>query len=172
MPITHFLYWTLQLNPKPVDTLIVPLIYIYIMWRRVQFKVQFAWNWSLGFWSLDSCLKWSLKTIVEILKYSNWEWWTPLFFEVIISSTIVKHESWYNNSCNGVPKGKSLGSYFGQQAGQTGASIEGYPQFQKILINMNISNKYIYILKSCGFKPTTHVQHYLIPKRANQKKKE
>ncbi len=58
--------WTLSL----LDTLIVPLniylfiyiyLFVYIMWRRVQFKVQFALNWSLGFWSLDPCLKWSLK---------------------------------------------------------------------------------------------------------------
>jgi len=35
------------------------------MWRRVEFKVQFASNWSLGFWSLDPCLKWPL-----VLTYS------------------------------------------------------------------------------------------------------
>jgi hypothetical protein len=31
------------------------------MWKRVQFKIQFASNWSLGFWSLGLCLKWPLE---------------------------------------------------------------------------------------------------------------
>jgi hypothetical protein len=28
----------------------------FLMWRRVQFKVQFASNCSVDFWSLDPCL--------------------------------------------------------------------------------------------------------------------
>jgi hypothetical protein len=31
---------------------------VFLMWRRVQFKVQFASNWSLDFWSLGPCVKW------------------------------------------------------------------------------------------------------------------
>jgi hypothetical protein len=27
------------------------------MWRRIQFKVQCASNWFLGFWSMDPCLQ-------------------------------------------------------------------------------------------------------------------
>jgi hypothetical protein len=67
---------------------------------------------------------------------------TPFLFIVIISATFVKHMSWYSSSCKWGPKGKSLGSYFGERGGQTGASIEDYPQFQKFLINMTISNKF------------------------------
>ncbi len=29
----------------------------FLMWRRVQFKVHFASNWSLGLWSVEPCLK-------------------------------------------------------------------------------------------------------------------
>jgi len=57
MSITHFLYWTLKLDLKPLDTHCTLRKNIFLMWRRVQFKVQFASNWSLGFWSLDPCLK-------------------------------------------------------------------------------------------------------------------
>ncbi len=31
---------------------------VFLLWKKVQFKVQFASNWSLGFWSLDPCLRW------------------------------------------------------------------------------------------------------------------
>jgi hypothetical protein len=31
MPITHFLYWTLKLNPKPLDTPIVPFKKVFFL---------------------------------------------------------------------------------------------------------------------------------------------
>ncbi len=55
MSITHFLYWTLELDPKPLDTHCAIRKNVLLMW--VQFKVQ---NWSLSFWSLGLCLKWPL----------------------------------------------------------------------------------------------------------------
>ncbi len=45
-------FWisNLQIGPKALNTLVVTLKKnVFLMWRRVQFKVQFASNWSLGF---------------------------------------------------------------------------------------------------------------------------
>jgi hypothetical protein len=56
MSITHLWYWTLEFDATPLDTLIIPFKKVFVlMWRKVQFKVQFASNWSL-----NPCLKWPL----------------------------------------------------------------------------------------------------------------
>jgi hypothetical protein len=42
----------------------------FLMWRRVQFKVQFTSNWSLGFWSLDHCLSETESQFTPVYKSS------------------------------------------------------------------------------------------------------
>jgi len=82
------------LNPKPLDTLIVPQEKVFfLIWRRVQLKVQFASNWSHSFWSLDSCLKWPLLMVFSMF---------PMLAHVggpdharrSPNTVLVSHESW------------------------------------------------------------------------------
>jgi hypothetical protein len=60
---------------------------VFLMWRRVQFKVQFASNWSFGFWSLDP--KWPLNPMCQSCWYETFQKyliWKPCWFKKINST--------------------------------------------------------------------------------------
>jgi hypothetical protein len=53
----HSLYWTLELDPKPLNTFIVYLRKKFFFFNLKKGLVQDS-IWSLGFWCLDPHLKW------------------------------------------------------------------------------------------------------------------
>jgi hypothetical protein len=74
---SHFFFLLVsQIGPQAFKRTHCTFLIKKSIWKRVQFKVQFASNWSLGFWSSDPCLKWpSAPPTYNGGINQDWKWW-------------------------------------------------------------------------------------------------